>query len=118
MAPSTNYLVNSEQSDPAPQSYRDLNAMDKSQIAIGVAILSPAVFALAALVFYMVRYLRLRRGRKDTWADYLHDFAGGWTRLIAHADRPEEQHYFRKMLIAGAVFVAYVSFLMAVVGSS
>lgn len=89
--------------------------MDKSQIAMGVAILMPAVFALAALVFYTVQYRRLRRGRKDTWVDYLHDFAGGWTRLIARADQPEEQHYFRKMLLAGAFFVAYVSFVMAVV---
>lgn len=59
--------------------------------------------------------MRLRRGQKDTWLDYMHDFSGGWTRLIARAERPEEQRHFRKMLLAAAFFVAYVSLLMAVV---
>ncbi|ATQ78416.1 hypothetical protein CR152_30810 [Massilia violaceinigra] len=76
----------------------------------------PGVFGLAAFVFYTVRYMRLRRGRKDTFVDYLHDFTGGWMRLITRADPPEEQHYFRKMLLAGAFFVSYVVVIMAVVG--
>ena len=75
----------------------------------------PAVFALAALVFYTFRYMRLRRNRKDTLTDYLHDFAGGWTRLIARAERPEEKHYFRRMVLAGGIFVVYVSLDMSVV---
>lgn len=90
--------------------------MDKSHIATAVAVLMPPVLALAALVFYTIRYLRLRRDRKDTWADHMHDFAGSWTRLIARTDPPEEQHYLRKMLFAGAFFIAYVSLVMAVVG--
>lgn len=77
----------------------------------------PGVLALAAFVFYTVRYTRLRRGRKDTFVDYLHDFTGGgWLRLITRADPPEEQYYFRRMILAGALFVAYITVIMAVVG--
>jgi hypothetical protein len=90
--------------------------MDNLLIALAVAIFLPAVFALGALIFYTVQYVRLRRGRKDTWVDYLHDFAGSWTRLITRTDRPEELRYLKKMLLAGACFVAYVSVVMAVVG--
>jgi hypothetical protein len=90
--------------------------MDNRLFALAVAILLPAVLALAACAFYMVRYMRLRRSRKDTCVDYLHDFAGSWTRLIARTDRPEELRYLRKMLLAGAFFVVYVSVLMAVAG--
>ena len=84
-------------------------------IAIGVLILMPAVLALAALVFYMMRYLRLRRGRKDTLADYMHDFSGGWTRLITRTDQPAEQQIFRKMVVIGTFFAFYVTFVMAIV---
>jgi len=82
-----------------------------------VAICTPAVLSLAALVFYMVRYTRLRLARKMTMVDYLHDFAGSWTRLVTRADPPEEQYYLRRMLLAGAIFMAYVLIVMAVVGS-
>lgn len=76
----------------------------------------PGVFALAAFVFYTVRYTGLRRGRKDTFFDYLHDFTGGWLRLITRADPPEEQYYFRRMILAFALFVVYIAVIKAVVG--
>jgi hypothetical protein len=74
----------------------------------------PAIIALAAFGFYTVRYTRLRRARKNTLADYLFDFAGSWARLLTSTDRPEEHRYLRRMLLAAACFVCYVSVLMAV----
>lgn len=86
-------------------------------ILIGIAIatlFSPAVIALTAFGFYTVQYTRLRWARKSTLGDHLHDFAGSWTRLLTRTDPPGEQRYFRRMLLAGACFVCYVSVLMAV----
>ncbi|UOD29244.1 hypothetical protein INH39_28145 [Massilia violaceinigra] len=90
--------------------------MNAFQIAITVAIILPGMLALAAAVFYTVRYMRVRRGRKDTLVDYLHDFTGGLFRLIARADPPEEQYYFRRMMLAGVLFFAYITVIMAVAG--
>ena len=89
--------------------------MNTVQIATGVAICLPMIFGLAAFFYYTFRYTRLRRARKDTLGDYLHDFAGGLTRFITRADPPEELHYFRRMLLAFAFFAAYVMVIMAVV---
>lgn len=86
-------------------------------ILIGIAIaviFLPAVIALAACGFYTVRYTRLRWARTSTMADYLHDFAGSWTRLLTRAGPSEEQRCLRKMLLTGVCFVSYVSVLMAV----
>jgi hypothetical protein len=92
--------------------------MNDLKIAMAVvAICTPAVSSLAAFVFYTVRYTRLRLARKTTLVDYLHDFAGSWTRLVMRADPPEEQCYLRRMLLAGAIFAAYVLIVMLVVGS-
>lgn len=83
--------------------------------AVIIILLVPAVSAIAACGFYALRYTRLRWARKSTLADHLHDFAGSWTRLLAHTDPPEEQRYLRRMLLAGAFFACYVFVLMAVV---
>lgn len=89
--------------------------MNTFQIAIGVAICLPVVVGLAAFFYYTFRYARLRRGRKDTVVDYLHDFTGGLTRFITRTDSTEELHYFRRMLLAFAFFATYVMVIMAVV---
>ena len=90
--------------------------MDTSPLVIAIAILvfMPALCALGASAFYMLRYVRLRLSRKNTWADHLHDFAGSWTRLLMRSDPPAEQRCLRNALVAGACFVAYVSLLMGI----
>lgn len=82
-----------------------------------VAICTPAALSLGAFVFYMVLYTWLRLARKTTLDDYLHDFAGSWTRFVTRADPPEEQYYLRRVLLAGAIFMAYVLIVMAMVRS-
>jgi hypothetical protein len=91
--------------------------MENVLMAFAFAIFLPGVLALGAFGFYTLQYARLRLGRKNTLVDYLHDFAGSWTRLIARTDRPEELRYLKKMLFSGAFFFAYTSLLMAVGGN-
>lgn len=86
-------------------------------ILIGIVVFIlfvPAVILLAVSGFYTIRYTRLRWARKDTLADHLSDFAGGWMRLISRTYRPEERRYLRRMLVAAACFVFYVLVLVAV----
>lgn len=86
-------------------------------ILIGIVVFIlfvPAVTLLAAFGFYTIRYTRLRWARKNTLADHLSDFAGGWMRLLSRTYHPEEQRYLRRMLVAAACFVLYVLVLMAV----
>lgn len=91
--------------------------MENVLVAFAFAIFLPSVLALGACIFYTLHYMRLRLGRKNTLVDYLYDFAGSWTRLIARTDRPEELHYLKRILFSGAIFVAYTSLLMAVGGN-
>jgi hypothetical protein len=86
-------------------------------ILIGIVVFIlfvPAIILLAAFGFYTFRYTRLRWARKNTLADHLSDFAGGWMRLFSRTYRPEEQRYLRRMLVAATCFVFYVLVSVAV----
>ncbi|VXB60578.1 conserved hypothetical protein [Massilia sp. 9I] len=85
---------------------------------VGAILLAPAVIAISACGVFMFRYMRLRRGRKNTLVDHLHDFAGTWTRLFTRRDPAEERAYLRKSLYAGLLFVGYVHILIAITSNS